>query len=134
MIIDASNGEIINTKEVYIHDDILEDFYFNRMEKKLNLTILKDEVLSNKKFSIDFLHVIGFEMTACDFWGSSPHILDFEYVEHSHNTIIPKLFEMKHNNDNPFCPLKNQEKYIETIITFSSGDLLKVACECIIIN
>jgi len=34
MIIDASNGEIINTKEVYIHDDILEDFYFNRMEKK----------------------------------------------------------------------------------------------------
>ena len=132
MIIDASNGKIINSKEVYIHDDILEDFHFNRIEKKLHLTILKEGEVNKKRFSIDFLHVIGFKMTSCDFWGSSPHILDFECVEQNNTTIIPKLFERKQNNDYPFCPLNNREKYIETIITFASGDQLIVACECII--
>lgn len=39
MIIDASNGKIINSKEMYIHDDILEEFCFNRTEKKLHLSI-----------------------------------------------------------------------------------------------
>ena len=131
MIIDASNGKIINSKEVYIHDDILEEFCFNRTERNLHLTILKEEEFNNKRYSIDYLHVIGFEMTSCDFWGSSPHILDFEYVEN--NTIIPKLFERKDNNDYPFCPLNDHEKYMETIITFASGDQLIVACENIII-
>lgn len=133
MIIDASSGKMIISNEVYIHDDILEEFCFNRTEKKLHLTILKEEEFNNKRFSIDFLHVIGFEMTSCDFWGSSPHILDFEYVEHNNNTIIPKLFERKNNNDYPYCPLNHREKYFETIITFVSGDQLIVACENIII-
>ena len=131
MLIDSLNGEIINSNEVYIHDDILEDFYFNRMKKKLHLTILKERNFNNKRFSIDFLNVIGFEMTSCDFWGSSPHILDFEYVKKNNTTIIPKLFEKKNNNDYPLCLLNNREKYIETIITFTSGDQLIVACESI---
>ena len=42
MIMDASNGNIINSKEVYIHDDILEEFNFNRAEKKLHLSIIKE--------------------------------------------------------------------------------------------
>ena len=131
MIINVWNGKIINSKEVYIHDDILEELYFYRVEKKLHLSILKE--LNNKRISIDFLNVIGFEMTSCDFWGSSPYILDFEYVEGRDNTIIPKLFYKKDNNDYPFCPLNDREKYIETIITFTSGDKLIVACESIII-
>ena len=133
MIIDASNGKIINSKEVYIHDDILEEFCFNRTEKKLHLSILKFEGFGSKRFSIDFLHVIGFEMTSCDFWGSSPHILDFEYVEKNDNVIIPKLFEIKDSNDCTYCTLNNQEEYIETKITFSSGDQLIIACKSIII-
>ncbi len=132
MIIDVSNGKIINSKEVYIHDNILEELCFNRTEKRLHLSVLKEEY-NNKRFSIDFLNVIGFEMTSCDFWGSSPYILDFEYVEHNDNKIIPKLFEKKNNNDYPFCLLKDQEKYIETIITFASGDQLIIACERIIL-
>ena len=131
MIINVSNGKIINSKGVYIHDDILEEFSFHRAEKKLHLSILKE--LNNKRISIDFLNVIGFEMTSCDFWGSSPYIFDFEYVEDRDNTIIPKLFDKKDNNHYPFCPLNDREKYIETIITFTSGDQLIVACESIII-
>lgn len=133
MIIDATNGKIINSKEVYIHDDILEEFYFNRTEKKLHLSILKANEFDSKKILIDFLHVIGFEMTSCDFWGSSPHILDFEYVEKNDNIIIPKLFEIKEKNDYTFCTLNNREEYIETRMTFSSGDQLIIACKSIII-
>lgn len=133
MTIDASNRKIINSKEVYIHDGILEEFFFNRTEKKLHLSILKEGKDNNERFSIDFLHVIGFEMTSCDFWGSSPYILDFEYIEQNDNTIIHKLFERKVSNDYTLCPLLDREKYIETIITFTSGDQLIIACESIIL-
>ncbi len=132
MIIDASNGKIINSKKVYIHDDILEELCFFRTEKRLHLSIL-DEKSDCNSFSIDFLQVIGFEMTSCDFWGSSPYILDFEYVEKSNTTVIPQLFEIKKNDDDPCCPLNDREKYIETIITFKSGDRLRIACESIMI-
>ena len=71
-------------------------------------------------------------MTACDFWGHSPHILDFEYVERKNNTLIPKLFEKK-DKDCTYSSLRNQEDYIETVITFSSGDQLRIACESIVI-
>lgn len=133
MIINVLNGEIINSKEVNIHDNILEGFCFNRIEKKLHLSILKEEKHNNKRFSIDFLHVIGFEMTSCDFWGASPYILDFEYVEYNDNTLISKLFDKKDNNDYPFCPLNDREEYIETIITLTSGDQLIIACKSITI-
>lgn len=72
-------------------------------------------------------------MTSCDFWGSSPHILDFEYVEKSDNTIIAQLLKKRDNDAYPFCTLTNREKYIEIMITFVSGDQLKIACESIII-
>lgn len=133
MIINASNGKIINSKEVYIHDDILEELCFNRAEKKLHLLILKDCKFDDERFSIDFLNVIGFEMTSCDFWGISPHILDFEYVEKNDNTIIPKLFKIKDTNDYEYSTLKDREIYFETVITFTSGDKLRIACEKIII-
>ena len=134
MIMDASNGNIINSKEVYIHDDILEEFTFNRAEKKLHLSIVKEEKFNSVRFSIDFLNVIGFEMTSCDFWDRSPRILDFEYVEKDNAIIISKVFEMKNSNDYPFCTLDIQEEYIETIITFISGDRLTIACKSIIIG
>lgn len=132
MIIDASCVERINSKEAYIHDDILEELCFKRVEKELVLTILKQDRVENKRYKIKFLHVIGFEATSCDFWGASPYILDFEYMEENEKTIIPKMFE-KESADYPFCTLNNREKYIEIIITFISGDKLKIACESIII-
>lgn len=33
MIINASNGQVINSKDVYLHDDILENMIFRRDEK-----------------------------------------------------------------------------------------------------
>ena len=133
MRIDASNGKIIDSKEVYIHDDILNELCFYRQEKRLKLIIVKPED-ENDMFTIEFINVIGFEMTSCDFWGPSRRILDFEYIEKDDNTIIPKLFEIKDNNDYSSCTLSDQEKYIESVITFISGDQLRIACEEIVIE
>ena len=132
MIINISNGELINSKKIYIHDDVFEELCFHRMKKKLHLSIYNES--NKKRRSIVFLNVIGFEMTSCDFWGASPHILDFEYVEEFDNIIIPKLFEQKKHMDCPFCSLLDQEKYFETIITFTSGDWLRIACESIVLQ
>lgn len=132
MVINSLNGNVINSNQVCIHDDILEELSFNRLEKKIHLSLLTED--RSERFSIDFLNVIGFEMTSCDFWGFSPYILDFEYIEeYNDNTIIQKLFNKKDNNHYPFCSLNDREKYIETIITFTSGDQLIIACESIII-
>ena len=72
-------------------------------------------------------------MTSCDFWGHSPHILDFEYMESENRLIIPKLFDKEKLY--PGCSrLTKQEEYIETLITFSSGDQLRIACQEIVIE
>ena len=130
MIINANNGQVINSKEVSIHDYVLKDFCFKRCDKKLRLS-LSEGVNADAVLTIDFLNVIGFNMTACDFWGRSPHVLDFEYVEKADNKLIPKLFAEKENNDYTFCTLKDRESYFETVITFVSGDKLTIACESI---
>ena len=65
MVINSLNGNVINSNQVYIHDDILEELSFNRLEKKIHLSLLTED--RSERFSIDFLNVIGFEMTSCDF-------------------------------------------------------------------
>ena len=130
MIINASNGQVINSKDVYLHDDILESMIFRRDEKILHLSLVKTWPVEYE-YSIDLFRVIGFEMTSCDFWGADLRILDFEYV--SKGTLISKLFIQRKENYS-YCPLKEQKDYIETMLTFVSGDTLRIACEEIIIE
>ena len=132
MRIDASNGKIIDSKEVYIHDDILNELCFYRQEKRLKLIIrkFKDE---NDIFTIEFINVIGFEMTSCDFWGPSRRINGFAYVRPDDRIIISKVFE-KRKLDPDSCKLTKPENYIESVITFISGDQLRIACEEIVLE
>ena len=76
MIINASNGQVINSKDVYLHDDILESMIFCRDEKILHLSLVKTWPVEYE-YSIDFFRVIGFEMTSCDFWGADLRIFGF---------------------------------------------------------
>lgn len=132
MIINELNGKVIDTKEVCIHDDILYELRFYRLEKRIKL-IIEKELDETKKYIIEFIKVIGFEMTSCDFWGRSPHILEFEYVEVNDRIIIPKLFIKEKLY--PGCSSLTKEKnYIETLITFTSGDQLRIACEEIVME
>ena len=65
MVINITNGEIINTKDISLHDDILEELSFDRKNKKLHLILFRE--CDNRKISMFFLNVVAFEMTACDF-------------------------------------------------------------------
>jgi len=128
MKINELNGNVLNTKDVYIHDDVLVFLNFNRNEKMLKLHLSKYN--SSAEYTIEFANVIGFTMTSCDFWGASECVLDFEYVDKSERVIIPKLEEewLKNPNLTNGCLY---DGYIETLLTFSSGDKLRIACESI---
>lgn len=131
MRIDESNGRILDSKDVYIHDDVFNELRFEYSKKKIYISITKKGI-QGKEFIIEFVNVVGFELTSCDFWGISPYILDFEYVEHSDRTVLPKLFKKKNDISNSNCSLTAIGNYIESVITFKSGDQLIIACEYII--
>ena len=133
LTVNSSNGEIINSKDVNIHDYIFDTLLFIRDEKKIHLSLKPENPYVEKRYSVDFIDVIGYEMTCCDFWGRSPYIFDFECVEEQEQTVIPKLFDTKEATDFPYCFLKNKNDYIETVITFTSGDHLRIACESILL-
>ena len=130
MIIDYTNLETVNYGgDIYVHDCILDEFTYDREEKVLH-TFVSDDSYCIRNISIDFLDTIGFEMISCDYWGIGfPFILEFICVESSKSNLINRLFETKDTNNYDFCPLRDREKYIEGMFTFSSGDQLKVACK-----
>ena len=131
MIIDASNKEIINTKAVYYHDDILTGFTFDRARKKLRLRISKWE--TEKRTEIIFQNVIGFAMSSCDFWGiNDERILGFCLLEPEQEVLIPKIYKKREKEE--CCPLKAREVYFETAMSFVTGDNLFVACERIVLE
>lgn len=73
MEINSLNGQVINSRDVYIHDDIFERMIFHRDKKILHLSLAKIWPVEYK-YSIDFFQVIGFEMTSCNFWGADFHL------------------------------------------------------------
>lgn len=126
MTINNKNAKIINSKEVYLHDDILLKFLFDRINK--NMTIEMKQYLNFETYRIEFIDVIGFEMSSCDFWGASECILDFEYIEDfDKRVIIPKLMEkwQEYHSTN----INLYDDYIETLFTFGSGDCLRIVCK-----
>ena len=127
MIIDESCGDMINTTKVYVHDDILISLDFERVNRKMTLKF-NSKSGNGKIYLIEFFNVIGFEMTSCNFWGSSEYVLDFEYIEKNSRVIIPKLqkkwLDIPHSMNSGMY-----NKHIETVFTFSSGDQLIIACE-----
>ena len=130
MRIDKSNGDIINS-EVYIHDDIFNNLLYDKKTSTLKFSLSKSNDYESM-YEINYINVVAFEMTSCDYWGESPHILDFEYVEYSNCKLLPKLYEeQKKMPYNPECKLIYKKEYIETIVTFTSGDQMIVVCEYI---
>ncbi len=130
MRIENSNGNIINS-EIYIHDDIFNNLLYEKDSNTLKLLLSKANEYESK-YEINYINVIAFEMTSCNYWGKSPHILDFEYVEHNNCKLLPALYEKQKGMPyNPECKLACKNDYIETVITFSSGDQMIVVCESI---
>lgn len=124
MKINKSN--IVNIKNVYIHDDVLNSLKFDRTNKELILKFQKYAI--DQEYILRFENVIGFEMTACDFWGSSECVFGFAHLETGEQTLIPKLKERWQKQNQLMEDIKF-ENFLEIILTFTSGDSLVVACE-----
>ena len=134
MIVNESNGRIINSKNIYFHDDIFDQMTFNREQRILAVSLIKENSIKDR-YEIVFSNVVGFEMTNCDFWGPSPHVLDFEYVEADERALLSKLkSKMEKNPFEPSCKIVQDTDFIETVFTFTSGDTLTIVCESIILN
>lgn len=131
MKLDITNGNLINSKDIDIHDWIFKEIGFNYKEKKM-CVCLQNPQSNIKEEIIEFVNVIGFNMTSSDFWGKSPHVLDWEYVEKDEQVLINGLFEKKNFHQYMYSSLNDDINYIESNITLSSGDLLMVACEYIL--
>lgn len=129
MIIDKTNATI-SSKDIYIHDDVVEELTFVRSEYKL--TLLLSTHSANRQYTIEFSDVIGFEMSSCDFWGSSSRIYDFVVLECKEYSVIPRLKQNQHF-DSVIEPTEVND-YIEVKIIFISGDELAVACKRIEYN
>lgn len=128
MLINAANQEIINTRDVYVHDSIFVDMTFDYHEKKFYFNSKKNNP-SGKIYSIIFFNVIEIDMVWCDFWGESHYILDWESVKVENQKLIKKLFTEKNDNNYSNSRLSTEREYMESIITFKSGDHITIACE-----
>ena len=129
MIFDKSNCELINTKDVYLHDDWFISLEFNRDEKILILHMIK---YNNKQpYLMKFNDVAGFEMTSSDFWGASDTVLDYEYVTSEKAALISRLqntwLDTPYTDKN-FC---FEDHFFETLFTFTSGDSLRVVAKTV---
>lgn len=131
MKIDNKNKQIINTGKVSMHDDIITNFTFNRMKRILELKI-KDGWNNHKEGKIEFINVIGFEMSSCNYWGQSSRVSGIYCNSIEEYKLIPRLFKTKYDNPSwKYNELLNEEDYIEVLVEFISGDTLTIACEYI---
>lgn len=128
MKIFESNGYLINSKDVYFHDSVLEKLIFDKSYSKLRAELEKNAYTSYN--IIEFVNTVGFEMTSCNFWGISQNVLDFEYIEKDMRELLPRLYNaQKYDSTEPLFKLAFDVDYMEVKMTFVSGDILTVVCE-----
>lgn len=130
MRMDAFNGSIINTNKKYIHDYIFKGLKFDYLKKNVYAFLLKPNS-EEDIITISFCNVLGLDMISCDFWGKSPHVFDWEFVEGEESLLTSRLFEEKNTHNYLNTKLDYMTNHIETIISLISGDLLTITCEYI---
>lgn len=128
MIIKQSTLYLLNTSSANLHDSIFKLMTFDYAEKCLYIEVVSDNS-NDRKRVIKFINVIGFNMVSCDFWGKSPHILDWSVHLTQDQSIIKKLIEEKECYHYRFSRLEDEQTYLESVILFTSGDRLTIACE-----
>ena len=79
MKITVENKEIINPKNISVHDGIIEKFEYNYLERICNIEILNDCWNIRQTFCIK--NIILMHQQNCEFWGCSPHVHCWCYDE-----------------------------------------------------
>lgn len=128
MRIDYTNKEIIDN-EIYVHDSIFEGFLYKSTEKQL-LVEFKNDYLE-KTFNIQFYNVLILNCEMCEFWGKSPHILNWETSDDEN--LIKEMKKKQNDNKELYSGslVDTEKSYVETMIILSSGDTIKIVCEYI---
>ena len=130
MRIDAFNCTAIDS-DVYIHDFLFENMQYDYLKNKITIRLI-NESSPERIQMIEFYNVIGFDMVACDFWGASPYVLDWESIEKESQKFVKKFLTEKQDNNYEYARICADNEYVESVITFISGDRLTVACEYIL--
>ena len=129
-------------KDAYIniHDDMVRDIQFDRMEKSLciiletfNLTYEMDfcnrnHLVPREEYKILFDDVAGFYMTSCDFCASDDRVFDILFKEKNEFKIMPDLLQKEEMFNEDELKM-TAERYMEIEILFVSGDSLTIACQ-----
>ena len=126
MTITRDNCKIINTRDVYLHDDIIEQINYDCDTKQL--TFLVTKAVMNFTYKICFFDVAGFEASACDYWGGGGFgILDF-HLEVENCTLLSKLLSKTKNLPVEYerCRGLRNGKFFEVKFVFFSGDTLRI--------
>jgi len=131
-----TNAEEINSPSVYVHDEIYDSLCFDRKEKTLKLLLISWNGSKPKEtnYSITFENIAGYEVSTCDFWGKSMFIYDMEYVPINERVLFPRLVKRWKDIYNETDVFANGVSYIEILVTFHSGDELRVVCEDLIVE
>ncbi len=126
MIITPENAEILNSRDFYIHDDVLLSIAYDRAASILTAEMKKDGA-EGDPYSICFRNVAGMYLSDCGFLGRSPHVLDFIYVEDG-GPLLAHLKDQRKEPPAGTCKLRGDEVFMEVRMVFTSGDVLEVVC------
>ena len=124
MRIDYSNKEVIDSKDIYVHDAVFTGFNYDYENNIIEFEAI--EYYYKKHFKFKFCNVLGFEMLSCDFWGHSPHI-NVWYISDT-NDLSTKMKDIQREKKWELR-LEDTSKWVESIIAFISGDTLTIVCE-----
>ena len=129
-------------KDAYLnlHDDMVRDIRFDRMEKRLcinlesfNLAYERDfcnrnHLVPREEYEIRFDGVVGFYMTSCDFFASDDRVFGIAFKEKEEFRIMPELIQKGETFNDEELKM-TADKYMEIEILFISGDSLIIACQ-----
>ena len=132
MLINKSNFDLMYTKELYMHDHVVGILEFCRDNRRLKFNMITAKL--DKNYTLEFIDVSGFYMTACNFIGSCECVYYISLLPDEERKILPKLEEKWDNLPGLASFRENYAEYMELLIEFSSGDELGIACREIEIN
>lgn len=132
MIISYKNLHEI--EEINLHDAYIENIIYNLSDKKISIKL--ESEWEKNDYNLDFLKVLYYEMTCCDFWGNGYNVICWSKLDTTE--IFDKLLrlEMVENSRSRGTSQESMDlfEFFGIEILINSGDRLKIICKSIDVN
>lgn len=129
MIINYKNKDIIDSRQIYIHDSTFIGCNYHYLNNQISFQT-KNECC-NKIFAFKFFNVFSFKMKSFEPWGESPYVLDWETIKDGDDYLLNEIVKEIDDNNYDLTRLKDYNELVSSIITLSSGDTLTIVAEYI---